>query len=574
MTYDPRALQAAAGFDPQSFSNWTLLHKKTWNNEPIGTHQVSISGDQYDRIKIITHMPGGDGTESSLGLRFNNDSGNNYNRLFHYGGDAHGSVKDTRSEIYLGQTDNQVSYVEAILTPKSGAPRGVMVDREYWGGSSTGYIQQLYYMWNNTTDEITTLDFFDISGTSNCNCVLEIYAWQEIKPVELHSYELVKEYKLDNETLDETISWDGTVDDVIYIESSLSGGWLGLQMNGDSGGNYGKVRFYANGASVGTDITTTDTYIHVCPGGNVASMARSVGHLNGADRKSFINDFNIQLSSTNYRYGESRWWVSTAAVTSVRLFNTDANVSTGWIRVYKRAKTHLVSQNPDLLRGLWQKSVDANTIEVQPGRVDIFGTICSLTKAKQVTLSGNLRSGESEASSTYYYLYAIKEAGRTCSFKFSSVAPTMDVFGNVVSSFEDCDMSQAWYHPNEVGWRYVGQVYNDSSGNILGFDKCKPGYWESQWRAFDASSGSDNDLFSIPFLGHTMDAKLLASKDSPSTGNYTFEPYYFDGTIYRGARTRIEGSSTVDVVIVGGGKNFFDGTSWQTTGYYKLILTA
>lgn len=131
--------------------------------------------------------------------------------------------------------------------------------------------------------------------------------------------------------------------------------------------------------------------------------------------------------------------------------------------------------------GMWLKSSGTNNCSVKAGSVVINNVIYSLSTEASLTLSGYLRDGESELANTLYYLYAVGGAGTVPTFKFSSVQPTKNKYGSTVSFSEECEKSEL-YHPIEgLTWRYIGEVYNNSSSNIVAFDKMYPGYWESQW---------------------------------------------------------------------------------------------
>jgi microcystin-dependent protein len=131
--------------------------------------------------------------------------------------------------------------------------------------------------------------------------------------------------------------------------------------------------------------------------------------------------------------------------------------------------------------GMWLKSTGGNNCTVKPGSVAINNVIYSLSTEQSLTLSGYLRGGEAESPSKIYYLYAIGASGSVPTFQFSATKPTWNKYGTTVSFEEECNRSEL-YHPAEgLTWRYIGEVYNNSSSNIVAFDKMYPGYWESNW---------------------------------------------------------------------------------------------
>lgn len=245
-----------------------------------------------------------------------------------------------------------------------------------------------------------------------------------------------------------------------------------------------------------------------------------------------------------------------------------------------------VCASPGLLNGLWQKSIDNNTVEIQPGCVEIGGIIYYQQTPAQITLSGNLRTGETEQPSTYYYLYTIMSNSGTLFYGFSSVQPTMNQFGTTGIDFESADPNTPLYHPLEgLSWRYIGQVYNDASSNIVPFDKVKPGYWESSWTPLQP--------FGIPipgvlaqFLNHGL-AKIpntmhmLCSQASDGSNPAIPPSFYWDKNCYIGFHPRNHPHDLQDggvlsktlMPVAYGAKGIYYDTAWRTSGYYKLILT-
>ncbi|MEW5774499.1 MAG: hypothetical protein AB1916_13340 [Thermodesulfobacteriota bacterium] len=227
--------------------------------------------------------------------------------------------------------------------------------------------------------------------------------------------------------------------------------------------------------------------------------------------------------------------------------------------------------SPDFMAGLWQKWVDGNTIQVYPGSLSVSGAMLSLMSAANCTLSGNLRTGESEAANRYYYLYVVNV---NCSpiFKFSELAPARDVWGNVSGIEDGAGVGVGLYHPVENGWRYIGQVYNDASGSIMPFAKCYPGYWESEWTFFNTTGG----VYISHALGALPKKSMMLFKSSLGDSSFVMTPYGSPGLSPTfGSSPRQWGGQASNTQI---GWQFMDyvfdwGGTWRTSGYYKLILS-
>ncbi|MHB8068783.1 MAG: hypothetical protein ACYDIC_12900 [Desulfobaccales bacterium] len=229
---------------------------------------------------------------------------------------------------------------------------------------------------------------------------------------------------------------------------------------------------------------------------------------------------------------------------------------------------------PGLLSGLWQKSINSSTIEIQPGDIEIGGIIYYQGTPAQITLSGNLRAGETVQANTYYYLYAVMTNSGTLSYEFSSVQPTMNQFGTTGIDFESADPNTPLYHPIEgLSWRYIGQVYTDASSNILPFDKVKPGYWESSWTPIPGVQ--------THILGHGL-AKFpktvhMVCSQSANGSNPAIPPslYWVGSGDFVGFQQYGGVLTQTSIPIYFGTYGIYWGVDngWHTSGYYKLILT-
>jgi len=107
-----------------------------------------------------------------------------------------------------------------------------------------------------------------------------------------------------------------------------------------------------------------------------------------------------------------------------------------------------------LKRGCLLEYKSTSEIYVNKGVVEIAGYIGVISS--QTTLTWSHLDTGSEASSTWYYVYALQPGsnGSTPAFKISATAP-----GSPAST-------GGRYHPSHSTWRYLGSFYNNSSSDI------------------------------------------------------------------------------------------------------------
>lgn len=229
---------------------------------------------------------------------------------------------------------------------------------------------------------------------------------------------------------------------------------------------------------------------------------------------------------------------------------------------------HTHSTDPDMLRGMSLAYNNNSSVTINPGCIEIDGSIYYLSSSTTASLVDDMRSGESESASTYYYLYAI--AGSSLTFGFSATAPTEDRFGNSVSGIDDTDTSQGWYHPTEGSdWRWIGQVYNKSNSNISHFTKCTPSVWIGWWVSIGTSTTS---------LSHGMSAlpkNLSAFFSSNSNGSSPVHrlDWCWSGSDQYGCRLGHNGVITsTSIPVLMGNNGIFHNGSWRTSGYIQLVL--
>lgn len=321
--------------DPSAFGNWVQVRNVTGTTfNTVGSYpQITDVGiEKY--VKMSVTIEAVDSTSIIMMSVGDNDgwdsSGSNYD----------GTV-DGRHIISSFSASGK-AVMNIIYEPKT---KIFTITGTYYNGSSTSNLNvSISYKGTKTPTKIMFQSWnsvsIDITGE------LSIYRWQEVKPIELHSYELVKEYNLNNETLSDTIAWDGEADPDCIIMSDLYNGAVSIRPNNDSGSNYTQGYINQDGSALtGSSSTTTALYI----GG-------STGHRNLDEVKAYFkntglprlfkrdvtryNPSNTDNIKTLYGY----WWDDTSNnVSSLTVSSNSASI-TGNVRFYKMVKTHLFNQ--------------------------------------------------------------------------------------------------------------------------------------------------------------------------------------------------------------------------------------
>lgn len=553
--------------DGGEFGNWILIDRIDHTTEEA--LDVTLDTGKASKIKVVlNNVYISSGAAISLYARPNADASGYLTVSQMYGTTLTTSVGSANSNgIYLGSAALTTggSSECVIYTKKTGSRRFGLQDGFYHVQSGIRRGIKSATEWSNVDDDVESIQVHS-NGYAFFGTV-EVYAWQEIKPIELHTYELAKEITATG-IVDETIDWDGEEDSEIRIVvDGLGEGLdsaLGLQLNGDTGSNYRRQRSQASGSTVlGQRDVGTNVYLTY---NTLSSSSEIKGNLkvDGGSRQFLSTHCYIGTDANIGHISESVDWTNTTdPVTSVRIFSTSTGGFTGTIKVYKLAKSHLITSNPGLLNGMRLKSIDGDTVEVGAGEIEINGSICTNKKPISVTLSGNLRASETESADTYYYLYAVKGTGQSITFSFSAVKPMIDRYGNAVE-FEGDDL----YHPEEGRtWRYVGQVWNNSNGDILQFEKCYPGYWEGTYEAFTANSLM---TFSHGLGRLALRPRLLFKTSIEDDSTYIMSDF-FSTTESRGVFWRDEVTETA-ISAFFGDEPFGTAAGFQTTGYCKLIV--
>jgi len=175
----------------------------------------------------------------------------------------------------------------------------------------------------------------------------------------------------------------------------------------------------------------------------------------GADIQNIQNDIttvvNGGLTNSNIN-------ASAAIVESKIAFN----ISSG--HDHDGTDSKLISaSNTHFIKGCEVEWVSAATVKVQPGVLELNGTVLSrvaYSTTLNLATAGHWVSG-SEGASAWYYIYAYNDSGTSWDVKLSDEAP----------AYYDCDVADAsgflrYRDYSDVWYRCIGKFYNNSASDI------------------------------------------------------------------------------------------------------------
>jgi hypothetical protein len=321
--------------DPSAFGNWVKAGEKTGSFTQFATYDVGINDASSEKEIMFKASITNTASATDLLLIIGDGDGMDYE---HSNYDTTASVSFARQllENFNGSFELVGRWVPSTKTFR-------LTGTSY--ASSTDNID-ISIKYTGSTDCTRVILQSYRSGSVSLTGTMELFSWQEVKPIELHSYELVKEYNLNNSDIDDTISWDGEADPECIIKSDLSDGYLSLTLNNDSGANYAQGSVTQDGTSITASSNTALNAMYIGGSGSAAGEKLELNLKNHGHVRTGIKTFSRYWSSNEdslvniYGY----YWRNTADdVTSIRL-NSDSSTPTGNVRVYKLAKTHLFNQ--------------------------------------------------------------------------------------------------------------------------------------------------------------------------------------------------------------------------------------
>jgi hypothetical protein len=328
--------------DPSSFGNWVKIAERsgsidgsTWSSS-FGAPSLL----NYDKIMVrlvaesivdttanfYVAVGEYDGTTDGTGSNYSQTAGLPDNRMLIHGAGSFVTIESiydtatkTITSLVTGGTGSTAERVDQTIV-YHGSKDGSMLSVQCYGGTSSVY-----------------------------NGKIEFFGWQEVKPIELHSYELVKEYNLNNETLDDTFEWDGEANPecIIYtdIKRDVTAKTM-LHINADTGSNYDLYHISPDGDNMVQGYVNNSTGITLSQSVAGRTFAKTECNFSnrGEYRLAYQTRSNTLDSNTDYvlQLLGYRWKNTADNVTSLKIV-VDAN-ETGNIKFYRLAKTHLFNQ--------------------------------------------------------------------------------------------------------------------------------------------------------------------------------------------------------------------------------------
>jgi len=318
--------------DPSALGNWVLIKEGTFDGEIItgmGTQDV----ENNTHYKYVAHGSfDGDGLwKIPLG-----GISSGWNNVGGFTDAAYGGTP----------TSGNICRGEWIISPFNNGKQKLVSGWHWRNGSAVEHI----HGYNSTTTFPTSISIYEWDGSNhNFTGTISLYKWQEVKPIELHSYELVKEYNLDNETLDDTIDWDGEADSELHITANLLGGGVCyIRPNGDDGAsNYTYGGLHQNGAVASANSGSTSSFTIGASSADQDVNQRWHINLKNTGYSRLGNRLDSMINSTDTDKLLSTWaWRWDNVVDDVTSITIDSNsvAVTGTIKFFKLAKTHLFNQ--------------------------------------------------------------------------------------------------------------------------------------------------------------------------------------------------------------------------------------
>ena len=324
--------------DPSAFGNWIQVYNitgTTFNNADSYPKITDISTEKYVKMSVTIEAVA---SASIIMLSAGDDDGWDTSGA-NYAGTVSGR------QVISSFSASGKAVMDIIYEPKT---KVFTITGTYYDGTSISNLNvSILYKGTKTPTKIMFQSWNSVS--INITGELSIYKWQEVKPIELHSYELVKEYNLNNETLDDTFDWDGETDDIIVIETDLtksSTANIEIFPNGDTGSNYDYAWVGQDNSSSNQGYGDGSDNIGLCNGQAGRSYSKTIGILkNTGEYRMFkqtrINNLTNNSDAVIQEYGY-RWKNTSNDITSFSVASTGS--VTGFVRVYKLAKTHLFNQ--------------------------------------------------------------------------------------------------------------------------------------------------------------------------------------------------------------------------------------
>jgi hypothetical protein len=345
--------------------------------------------------------------------------------------------------IYVTNTSDNDSLVEEIF---------VNSNKEFEFAYGTSTTNRVYF---------TTLGFYYPELIYTGPAVTQLSS--SLAQTNFSAYELVAEYNLNNETLNETISnVQGDTYDSWFIEFNLENEYaganrFGARFNNDTGDNYTNRNYGVDtdgtfeGGSTDSQYFLYLVYMSNSPAGYGAATGNSEFYLKSGHERKSITTFNqIDLS----RVVSSNWTNTSSEVTSINLFTQQS--ATGYVRVYKFKRIYLpdTTQVPTGTQELSVEWASTSSLTIGSGKIHINDMTYTMPSSITKSVTGL-------SASTWYYVYVAPPTSNyilgSANIEYTSTAPSKN------------EAAKGYYHTTNTTWRCIGAFYSDTSSEVREF---------------------------------------------------------------------------------------------------------
>ena len=282
--------------DPTEFGNWVTVDKRTLG---AGTTKLfdAVPGEYKIEVSTITKVATGD-----VLFIANNDTTASYYTRSSWPSSSSSPVANTATMNGIpivppgfSTAVKRLSTVLMTVLPGSISCTTVTRTAATAAAEISGSISTI----SIGTGKEVVADFIQAVIAAGIEIEVEVYRWQEIKPVELHSYELVKEYNLVDEVLFDEIEVDGELHNHMYVEADCGarpgGATVYVALNDDlSSSNYSLYQITnSDGANLYQSKTTSKGLVvgkeHIGPRSLNSIIRLKSGFVRSVDSLSLIH---------------------------------------------------------------------------------------------------------------------------------------------------------------------------------------------------------------------------------------------------------------------------------------------
>lgn len=402
-------LSVVRNADAQSFmslssfemSNWVLTDQRIFNgNVPSGS--IDVSNCTKFKIEFECTSLG----SGNVFLYFDADAtATNYKHVFTsnaYGNSApllYSMTGPTWAGFLISHTAGVgINSLEFDKIVKSG-----FTYFTYNNSSNNNPVYQPGYSSYYGAAAMNTLNWVSTSNT--LIGILRVYKWNNAVATNLASYQLVKEYNLNNQMLSDTLAVDGENFSEMRIVADFlapTNAFLAAKPNGDTGTNYTYAEIYSiNSAAFGSSSASHNAGLYLSNSGTRVRSSCDLSLKSGSKRVAVVTQYCEFSSNLSALVLGSAWSNTTSPVTSLTI---KSNIAiTGTVRVYRLVTAQLLNQLNNPLKLVINKSFtnqavsefldfsDCDTIELELSSRTNFANSVSILFNNDSTAANYIR---------------------------------------------------------------------------------------------------------------------------------------------------------------------------------------